>query len=131
MSQGHTSSPRAEAGRRNYTSSPLKARNDALALAARLRAVRVGDLAAMPLAESTRVTSLADYCLRPQMCDAQMDADREPYLLRQDEFNDGEFTKTPIYDVRVEQCDADAGLLWIDLHAGEALLPHDTLVYWY
>jgi hypothetical protein len=122
---------RIRAGKANYDGSALQVRNAALHRAARLDVVRrskvkPGDSIRL---DSERVLTVQDYCQAGEQSMAQVDKNREPYLLIQDQCNAGYFLTVPIYDCRARQPEKEKRC-WIDVHCGELLVNSDTIVYW-
>lgn len=121
---------RISSGKANYRGSALAKRNAALRHAAGLKLARRSSAGVERLVASGRVTSVLDYCEGADASTAQINQDREPHLLISDIYNAGEYIPLAIYDCRVNAVEKGTGKCWIDLHAGEALVDGDTLVYW-
>lgn len=122
---------RVESSAAQYDGSKLAQRNAALARAKRIDAARDSQADAMQYRGHARVTNVLGYCTEGDPATgAQIHAGFEPYLLQRSPVEPGVFCPVSIYDRRIEAIEKRTGLCWIDLHAGEVLLPGDTLVYW-
>ncbi len=121
---------RVRSGQANYKNSPLAVRNTALRRAATLCPVKVGSPGVERLLKAGRITTVLEYCQAVEAMGAQVDKDREPFLLVDDFANPGEFVKVSIYDCRIKAVEARSGKCWIDVRSGELLVDADTAVYW-
>ncbi len=121
---------RANSGRANYQASPLAVRNAALSRAASLLPVKVSVTGIQHLVQSGRTTTVLEYCETGEAFVAQVDKDREPYLLTEDIYNPGDFNKVSIYDCRIEALEKRSGKCWIHTAVGEMLVDGNTAVYW-
>lgn len=122
-----------ESGKRNYSASPLKLRNDKLQRAASIAPVRISDIDCEKIAKSSRVMTAADYVRNCKSVEAQVTAGREAHLLVRDIYNEGEFLPMDIYDVAIKHEYNRRGMLTyveFDLHAGLVLVKPDTVIYW-
>ena len=119
----------AESGKRRYSKSPLKLRNDKLKLCALVSAVCVGDIGCERFVANPRAMTAADYVANSLLVGRHIDAGRIAYFLTRDEFNKGEFLPIEIYDVVIKQ-ETKSGFLEFDILAGQILVKADTLIYW-
>ena len=101
----------------------------ALELGERMAPARRSTAAAAALTELANVTSLEDFCGDSPACVYQREFQgREPYLLRADPADPYSFTLVAVHDHR--PLPAPCGRYWIELAAGQVLVPGNTLVYW-
>ncbi|MFA6231003.1 MAG: hypothetical protein WC617_12655 [Rhodanobacter sp.] len=117
-----------------YRTSALAARNAALHTAVQLQALRGGDAlydgyVAARRINPERVTTLAGLCAQDEASGTQIDAGREPHLLREDTFSPGDLTTVAIYDTATAGMGRD-GRVDVELPRGKARLAGNTLVYW-
>ncbi|MBY0244604.1 MAG: hypothetical protein K2Q03_04020 [Sphingobacteriaceae bacterium] len=119
----------AESGKRRYSKSSLKLRNDKLKLGASISAVCIGDIDVEKLVGNPCTMTAADYVKNKVLVGEHIDAGQAAYFLTRDEFNKGEFLPVEIYDVVLKQ-EAKSGLLEFDVLAGLILVKADTLIYW-
>lgn len=124
-------SQRKEIGLTRYAEgSPLRVRNDALALGKSLSPLGFDHDSAARFVASGRAVRLLDYCINGRESGAHACSGREPFFLVEDDLNSGQYRAVPIYDTRVGAIEAKTGLCWVILSNGEALLSPDTLVLW-
>lgn len=121
---------RVRSGQSNYKDSPLAKRNTALRRAADLSPVKVSFAGVQRLITAGRITTVFDYCQSGEVMGAQVDKDREPFLLVEDFSNPGEFATVSIHDCRIDAVEKRSGKCWITVHSGELLVDVDTAVYW-
>lgn len=122
---------RKEIGSERYANgSPLKVRNDALALAKAFSPIGFDDEAAAPFVATGYSVRLLDYCNNGPESSVQACAGREPFFLIEDGFNQGEYLPVQIYDTRVGAIEQNSKLCWVMLSKGEVLLDPNTLVFW-
>lgn len=119
-------------GQTNYQKpeSKLRQRNEALARASNIGPVVKSCERLNKLIAAGRITTVGDYCAMGTEMEHQVNKDREPYLLVEDEYNRGQFIPMPIYDCRVDAFEPNSNKCWIDVHAGELLVDVNTAVYW-
>lgn len=118
---------RVESGKAAYIGSTLQARNEAISRGSRIGAMRHGGLGEGESLPEDRITSVEDYCSMNSACLAQIDQNREPYLLVRLEY-EARFAMVSIHDAFIEQPAGD--LRKIELLRGPALVPADTIVLW-
>lgn len=112
------------------TSNNLNTRNAALALTKSIGPLREGDPLIAHLASNGRLMKAVDFCTNDALWGEQVDLGRDPYLLFEDPLNPGEVTHVEIEDRLIDAVEPNSGLCTLVLHAGKALVPPDTLVYW-
>lgn len=124
-------SQRKTIGSERYASgSPMKVRNEALALAKAFSPLGYDEDLAKPVIESGRAVGLLDYCTNGPESGLQADVGREPFLLTPDQSNPGEYLPVAIYDTRVNAVEDKSKLCWVTLSKGEALMNQNSLVFW-
>lgn len=121
------STRRREAAQHNYEGSPLATRNAALALGKSLGAYRKGEHPDYETPRAERLTTAADLCDNTPAAKAQINANREAYLVHP--FFPGEPPITlAVHDIAVTQPKGNLRLIF--LNRGDVLVPADTLVLW-
>jgi hypothetical protein len=125
-----STSQRKEIGRAAYAAgSAIAVRSARLSLAKRIGPVREGDPLVKDITTSGRTTTAADYVAGGKLSGTQIDGGREPYLLVQDECNEGRFNTVPVHDCFIER-EQRSGKCVLVLHRGDVLVSPDTLIYW-
>jgi hypothetical protein len=119
---------RSTSSKAAYPGSALAKRNASLRAAAQLSALRDTHALAGQI-NSDRVTTLESLCRLDALSGAQIDAGREPHLLRENQCEPGELGVVAIHDTGVAGVGKD-GRADVELLTGTARLPRNTLVYW-
>lgn len=125
---------RSQSAKLAYRTSALASFNASTRAAAQLQALQAGDdlykfhVAAHRI-NPERVTTLAGLCLQDDASGAQIDAGREPHLLREDIYSPGDLVTMEIYDT-ASTCVGRDGRVDVELPRGKARLAGNTLVYW-
>lgn len=101
----------------------------ALELGARIAPARTSTAAAAALVQLASVTSVEAFCGNAPACVYQREFQGcEPYLLRPDPADAYGFTLVAVHEHR--PLPAPCGRYWLQLAAGQVLVPGDTLIYW-
>jgi len=121
---------RSESGKARYEAgSAIALRNGRLSLAKRISPIRKGSRLLAKLDLNGRTTTANDYVTLGEPSGAHVDAGRSPYLLVEDTLNPGSFSTIAVHDCFTDLDNRGTRCVLV-LHAGEALLPTDTLIYW-